>query len=330
MPALLISFLEWLSAWFGPRAPAPPTELKTLRPRILQVTFNPIIPSEGGRKLTEVMGWHDPTQLANDYIKDLKEVSFGLYEPDIIEHVEVNEWPVKQDSFVYDDNFVQIFRGGDLRVEPDGPFHTPDAVDYALIIRRFDILNRVSNNTIDEVWMFGFPFAGFEESTMGGRDAFKCNAGALPNTGQCPRKFVVMGFNYERGVGEMLESFGHRCEDIMGRVYRRASPPTNMWNKFIASCGTVHCGPNSEDCGDGKAKDREWDNPRTIQSDCDDWFNYPNFTGAIKPINCEVWGCNDSRQHHLWWLRHFPHVAGAAGGISNNWWNYVGNPNMVS
>jgi hypothetical protein len=29
------------------------------------------------------------------------------------------------------------------------------------------------------------------------------------------------------------------------------------------------------------------------------------------------------RLHHLWWLRHLPHAAGATNGVSNNWWEYL-------
>jgi hypothetical protein len=35
------------------------------------------------------------------------------------------------------------------------------------------------------------------------------------------------------------------------------------------------------------------------------------------------------RGHHLWWLKHLPHAEGQTYGVSNNWWQYVVNPNLV-
>ena len=335
MPNPLTTLFEWLSDLFRSR-PQPRTTLTTLRPRILMIVFNPVIESEGGRKLTEVLNWNDPDRLAADYIADLRDASHGLVEPTIVERVEVDEWPIKQDTFRYDDTFVSLWRSRGL-------FHAPDRLDYAALLQRFDILGKVASNVVDEVWCFAFPFAGFHESTMGGRDAFHCNSEPLPNTRQCPRKFIVMGFNYERDVGEMLESFGHRCEDILRRVYQGTGAEANTFARFClyertapgrAACGTVHCAPNSQICTENPRPalgetDREWDNPRVVACNCDDWLNYPNLTGATRQVDHTEWGAGDVRLHHAWWLRHFPRAAGATGGISNNWWNYVADPNQV-
>jgi hypothetical protein len=166
---------------------------------------------------------------------------------------------------------------------------------------------------------------------MGGRGAFECNARPLPDTQACPRRFIIMGFSYERGVGEMLESYGHRAEFLLERVYRRTPPPANLFRQFClydqiapgrANCGNVHFAPNS-------LRDYDWNNPRSVASNCDEWFNFPNFTGATRLVSAAEWGNGDIRLHHKWWLRHFPHVAGATNGISSNWWNYVADPNLV-
>ncbi len=36
------------------------------------------------------------------------------------------------------------------------------------------------------------------------------------------------------------------------------------------------------------------------------------------------------REHHLWWFRHLPHAGGKTDGVSNNWWDYVRDPNLVN
>ena len=44
---------------------------------------------------------------------------------------------------------------------------------------------------------------------------------------------------------------------------------------------------------------------------------------------CADWGYGDIREHHKWWMSHFPRTAGRRNGISNNWWKYIANPNNV-
>jgi hypothetical protein len=175
------------------------------------------------------------------------------------------------------------------------------------------------------VWLFGFPYAGFWESTMAGRGAYFCNSPPIEGI-QTSRLFITMGFNYERGVGEMLESFGHRVESIMRHVYGSwETVESHAWNRFTlydevapdrSGCGNVHFAPNSE-------RDYDWGNQRIVWSTCDDWLNYPNLTGQRRQVNCEEWGGGEIRAHHRWWLRHLPRAAGHTAGRLNNWWAYV-------
>jgi hypothetical protein len=167
---------------------------------------------------------------------------------------------------------------------------------------------------------------------MGGAGAFFCNSNPLPGTTQCPRRFVIMGFSVERGVGEMLESFGHRVEFTLEKVYSQTAQPNNLWKKFSrydkafpgqAEVGGIHYAPNSE-------KDYDWGNPRYIPSRCEDWFNFPNFKSSVKQVNCAEWGGGEIRAHHKWWLKHLPKAGGRTNGIANNWWQYVLDPNRVN
>ena len=41
------------------------------------------------------------------------------------------------------------------------------------------------------------------------------------------------------------------------------------------------------------------------------------------------WGGGDMRAHHLWWFEHIPKTTGETDGISNNWWEYMVDPNKV-
>ena len=140
-----------------------------------------------------------------------------------------------------------------------------------------------------------------------------------------------MGFNFERGVGEMLEDLGHRAESMMFKVYEHLNGDADLFAKFLkierdfpseAEVGSVHFSPNS-------TRDYEWGNTTPVLSRCDTWYNFPDLRGDARIVDDSEWGKGDIRLHHLWWFRHFPHVIGETNGVSHNWWQYVIDPNTV-
>ena len=295
-----------------------------VRPRVLLVVHNPPVASEGGRRLSEVFSWHDPDALVRQYVADLAAASHGYLQYEIVGRIAADTFPVKRDGFRYTgESYVRAWRTRD--------FHQPDAIDYEAQVAAFDLIGRYERGEIDEAWFMAFPYSGDWESTMVGRGAFWCNSPPVPNMGRCAGRFVIMAFNYEREVGCMLENFGHRTESILERVYQGHRPERNLWHRFIrydkvapgrAECGNVHFAPNSE-------RDYDWGNRRRAQSSCDDWLNFPDLPGNARTVDSAEWGGGDMRAHHLWWLGHLPHVAGATDGVRNNWWEYVVDPNRV-
>lgn len=308
--------------------PAPEPEETTLVPvtrKLLMIVFNPRVPNQGNETLSRVMGWNDPDSLAARLIDDLYQTSAGFVNYEVVERHEVDRLPKKQDGFTYDvDEFVRCYR-------TNSGFHQPDEVDYYALLRDFDMTAKMLGGNVDEVWLFGPPYSGFYESTMAGAGAFFCNAPPLAETEDCPRRFVIMGFNHERGEGEMLESYCHRIESIMEQVYRRRTGEVNLWDRFTrvekthpgqAEVGTVHYAPNS-------TRAYEWGSHTLVPSRCENWLNFPDLTGDAIMVNCDNWGGGDNRLHLLWWLRHLPHIAGRTDGIANNWWKYVADVNTV-
>jgi hypothetical protein len=266
--------------------------------------------------------------LAAEYAADVREASHGLLDYRVVDRVERDAFFTLADGFTYDaETFLRCWgtRSG---------FHVPELVDYVGLVREHAIVERVNAGEIDDVWFFGYPWSGFWESIMGGPGAFWCNSQPLelpPDLPQPRRRFIVMGFNYEREVGCMLEDLGHQAESIMAHVYRGKQGEANLWQRFTrydkiapgrASVGNVHFAPNS----DG---DYDWGNPRPVSSDCDDWLEFPHLTGRRRMVDCRDWGHGDMRLHHLWWFGRLPHAAGATDGIAHNWWRYIGDPNTV-
>lgn len=294
--------------------------------RTLLIVYEPGMDA-AGTKLSRYMRWNNVDDLVKGYISDVLEVSGGLARHEIVQRIDVDEFPAKVDGFRYEArSYLDVMRGR-------RPPYTPQEANYYEILERFNVLQRVAANEIDEVWIFNFPHAGFYESIMAGPDAFWCNAPPLTDTRASRRRFVIMGFSYERGVGEMLENLGHRVESIMHKTFERLRGEANLWERFCryekvspgrAALGNVHFAPNS-------VRDYDWGNVSSVFSECDDWlYNFPNFKGVRRKVSARDWGYGDIRRHHKWWLKHLPKAAGQSNGISNNWWSYIMDPNNVN
>ncbi len=312
---------------FGPRRVSARDDepLQPLNPRALVIVYDPAVDSAGGVKLSKHLDWSKVDDLVAGYIADIAECSGGLVQYRVVERIDVDEFPLKADGFRYDAaSFLAVMNQA-------APAHDPDLVDYRQIVADHHLIERVTNGDFDEVWLFGFPYGGFHESHMAGRGAFWCNAPPMEGTEQCPKRFVIMGFSYQRGVGEMLEDLGHRAESVLDKVFERTRGNVNLWKRFSrydrvapgqAEVGLLHFAPNSE-------SDYDWGNARVVSSRCDDWLNFPNFRNAVRQVNCADWGSGDIRLHHKWWFNRIPKVAGGANGIAHNWWKYFIDPNMV-
>jgi hypothetical protein len=311
--------------------------------RLLVIVYDPVMNPASGQKLSQAMNWNRVEGLVSGFMADIEETSGGLARYQIVQRIDVNEFPALVDGYRYDPATYTAV------VNKTAAPHKPETVDYQAILTGFNILPRVANREIDEVWVFAFPYAGFYESTMNGVGAFWCNAPQMTGTACCSRKFILMGFSYERGVGEMLESFGHRAESLLAKTFdcqdfvAWAYNPNRLWavidttsslnlfQRYIcfeqiapsqAAIGTIHYAPNSE-------RDYDWNNPRQVLSNCYDWDNFPVFNNDIRQVAADEWGNGDIRAHHTWWLKHLPKVAGRTSGIVNNWWQYVMDPNLI-
>lgn len=321
--------IAWISRLFAPPAAPPAPQPQDVLPqpitrKVMMIVFDPFVPEGGTQRLSQYLNWSDADVLANHYIQDLHTCSHGYLTYQIVEKTSVDGFPLKKDGFVYSvSEYLQAWQN-------QTGFHQPDLADYARILSDFNIVQKINSGIIDEVWLFGMPYAGFYESVMVGAGAFFVNAPPLTAAG-VQRSFIIMGFNYQRGVGEMLEAFGHRAEFVLGRVFRNLSGNANLWERFTrydklhpgqAECGTVHFAPNSQ-------MDYDWGNTTFVPSRCRNWLKFPDLSDPPVMVNCAEWGNGEIRQHHIWWLSLFPHLTGQSNGISWNWWEYVADPGRV-
>lgn len=290
--------------------------------RVVVLNFDPLMPQYDFQPLHLAMGWQNPRDLAEEYRLAVGEVSHWGVRYQIVEWLDLNAFPVKTDGFQETSGtWLTCWRNRET-------CHDPDGADYPLLLRTYGAGDRIDEDLVDEVWLFGAPYMGFWESAMAGPGAFYINGGVYPEV-TAERAFAIMGFSYERQLAEMLHDLCHRTEATLSRIHGgwQADQLTTAWARFaanahqsggVAAVGSCHYPPNGE-------SDYDYANPREVMSSAADWLDYPELNGATAPVSCETWGGPD---HHLnfmrWWFWHLPHAPETGpDGRLNDWWTYV-------
>src|SRR5215475_1889159 len=107
--------------------PVPQPDPKTLPApiarKVLMITHNPKLQTQGGRTLKEYFGWNDSNVLAQGYIDDVRACTYGYANYEIVERIVAETYPLKRDGFRYtEQSYLDAWR--------QRKFHDPDGVDY--------------------------------------------------------------------------------------------------------------------------------------------------------------------------------------------------------
>jgi hypothetical protein len=311
--------------------PTPPPVSPQIPVKLMVIIYDPILENYGGVRLHEYFqnwGWNDPDVLTNQLIADFPVFSHGNVQFELVERIVRDEWPIHLNGMRFDDaTYVQGYSNGNLPDYGGG--------DYLAIITDNDIERKVNEGLVDEVWLWGAPGFSWWESTLAGNGAFIMNGG--PIYGVDSKLFSLMGYNYERGMSEALEDWAHRTESLIRRIYGSWNDNlySHDWNRFTildyrlpgyGGIGNAHNAFNkrapvyNEDGYDIFDYDRS--NEAYADTTADDWYNFPDLTGAKTSKNCLTWGC-DGYGYFKWWYDHIPHVPGLKTGMLNNWWRYT-------
>ncbi|MBS0195181.1 MAG: hypothetical protein JSR77_00325 [Planctomycetes bacterium] len=305
-----------------PGPPPPPgVDPDAIHSKVLLYVLDPIMENFGGLRMHEVYGWQDPVALTDQVRQDFLTSSHGRAVFDIVETVLADEYPIFQDGFQHnDETFASDW---DNRV-----FHN-STFDYVRFCDERGIGERVDAGEIDELWLYAPPIGGMWESCMAGRGAYWINGPTYPDAGR-EKAFVIMGWNFERGVGEAIHSFGHRAEGTMVHSYGSWEPNRgNTWSRFalldrdapgLGGVGNVHFPVNGE-------SDYDYANERLVSSNADAWLAYPNLNENTRVFNFREWSplnADSQREYLNWWYSHMPHVPGRAPDyFLGNWWRYL-------
>ena len=300
-------------------------QAERLRVRVYVLDFDPLMDS--GLPLTTDRGWGDPISMDASYIADVSRASAGVVEQRIVKTTVVRAFPIKQDGVILS-NSEYI---GCLTSPPTD--RCKALINYEAVLNTaYDThlgsaCNALRRNKVDEVWLWGGPWFGYQEFNIGTSQA-------------CPdvsRTFAVMGFSYERGIGEMVHDLGHRAEFLIP-----AAIGYLIWDRFdgqrqryaedffcpgepdathpevdppVGHAGNVHFPPNAY-CH------YQYDRDYPVLSDADDWANYPNLTGRQSIVNSSTWG-GTQEGFMIWWMGRFPRNPGSTSAGLNDWWRYV-------
>ena len=297
------------------------------------LAYDPIL--SNGQSLSAHIGWNSYSTLTQQIVEYFSAYSQGQVQYNIaMTSVVTDSFPTLEDGYVYTETeYFDVLAG---RSSP----HWPETFNYDKMIDDFGICQKVNNNEIDEVWLFGAPSFGFYESRLVGPNGYLYNSQPLAATHGCYRLVPIMGLNYERGLPEAIHSFAHRAEASMTKAYGswQQNRTAHNWDRFAlvkaqspnytySGCGSVHYPPNGmEAYGYGSHG--------TALTNCEDFLNYPELSdplAVLQPVTCEAWNC-DHLDYLSYWFGHLPSNASNSCGpdqVDDNWWPYFADPNMA-
>ena len=311
----------------------PDVAVKPKLAKVIVVIYNPVLESEGGKRLTEFLKAGDPREYSNILAKTIHIASGGYITYQIVDTIEIDGYSEKIDGFRYtDETFLAIRKGTKA--------HEPDRSSYRKIFEENKLIDRIRKEGVTEVWLWGAGYFGYDELAMYipnryGRYAPTNNEWfyrpyEIPP--ECGRTVWVMGFNYEVGPDNMIHSYAHRCESILTLqfghgVWDKSLRGKDPWNTFSAvemdspgkpsHVGNCHVPPNGKDGYD-------YNNARKVLSYADNWLHYPDVSGPPRMVSSLEWN-NNQYGYMIWWLSHIPKAPGFTKWGYNNWWVYIAN-----
>jgi len=315
-----------------------PAKIKTVK--VAVVIQDPLVNGARIHETAKTPGydfqWNDPWVLAKEYERTLEEISHGVIDYEV-------------DTIIDTQEYFTFLKGSGERLtearvvellnEPGWETFKKEGTsfDYKSFVEYFGFDKMRDAGKINEVWLWTFPYGGTWESNMMGEDAFWINS--EPTLGvNCKNHLCVMGLNYERDLACALESYGHRFESTMMKVYgwwdydkKAKKEELTTWEKYAgyakiynkynpgaSHVGNIHFPPNGE-------KDYDWINKTQVATFADSWNNYPNVKEENpRVVDCSEWNCSHIG-YMKWWFSHIPHFNGVnpQDGKLNNWWHYV-------
>ncbi len=294
--------------------------------RVVVLNFDPRVPSEQNQLMHEVFGWTDPHELAQQFEADLEWATGGAIDIQVVQWRDLDAFPTFTDGFRYNpDQYVANRRAG-------SGWHDT-GTDYYELIESQDLLGPINAGQIDEIWTFGdHYFSLIGEAWMGGPNSFFINGPTFSDAG-FDRAIAGYGFNYERGVAEMIHDLCHRTENHGQRAFGswNLASPQSAFDAFSSNYLETTAGPYGVGtCHVPANADSHYDygDTRVVDSFAQDFANYPAMTWETQPVSPDTWSAGSSPDYHRdymkWYFSMMPRNAGTdADGRAANWFKYI-------
>jgi hypothetical protein len=291
--------------------------------------------------------WNDPRDLALQYQREMEKASGGTIKFEVTQIEADTAWFCTKGAKPYSMRELEDFMAIDNNfwfTYEDGRFPLGESWQYKNMVEYYGLDTKRDNDEVHEVWVLGTPIMCMYESVHVSRKGLWCNG--TPVTDVTNRKILtVLGYNYERGLAEMVHDNVHRAENMLKYAYNgvwrtdyeKVVPDDvelNNWelysiydkmlkksSKHKSSFGNCHYPPTALE-GYG------YYNDTTVLSYAYAWKDYPYIDldkREPQPLRSKTtWNC-EHEKFCLWWFANLPNKEGInpADGRLNNWWYYI-------
>src|SRR5688572_18569051 len=127
--------------------------------------YDPVLESEGNKRLTEFLGAHDPVEYSHILVNVIREASWGYVNYRIADVIRVDGFPIKADGFRYDDaSFLEVRKTQEWQ---------PSSSSYRAMLVENGLLERVQRGELHEVWIWGAGGMHIDEFAMNVKDRYE-------------------------------------------------------------------------------------------------------------------------------------------------------------
>ena len=197
-------------AWRRASANSPRSQVN-----VLVINFDPVLKTRKNLKLHEYMKWSDPWKLTDKMVEDARRSSGGYVDYRVVEKIEHDGFTTFRNGFTYtEEAFLEMW-------EKDRDKANKGMTSFKWLFEKFDLAAKIKAKDVREIWLWGAPYMQWDElhwKTPGDQIPYQTDNPwfyrpyDIPDVG---RTIWIMGWNYERGEGEMLESYCHRIESVL-------------------------------------------------------------------------------------------------------------------
>jgi hypothetical protein len=222
--------------------------------KLLVLNYDPILENYGNVRASQYFSfWPGAHKMIPQIIKDIEKTSGDYVRYQVVNFMDIDEWPLSTDGFRYDDKtFVDDYAPPSCTTANQDTVcrtHECDTTvgfckqgvqdhpaDYNHIIDQFGLDAAVTNGTYDDVWIAAPSGQGFTETVMVGPKAIIVNATPISKPASV-RNYVIEYVNTAIHQAFMEHAYVHRLEWFMRNVYFKfyqqdglGFPSPSNWN----------------------------------------------------------------------------------------------------